>query len=279
MSEQILEALRAHFPVETIPGNAHTSAMIALGVPDTVAAALAVPGGSPPQELHVTLAFYPAPLGDPEKWAQLGQVLRGLAAAMPAPVCLLAGSGRFLGVSEGKDACILNVDAPGINELRQAAVNVSGQLGLPHSTLHSFTPHLTLSYAGPDAPHPMPRPQVPPFAFSGLELWVAGSKVVFPFAPVGVNLYRPAAVLAKADDAALDDRSAAQSLYAQLTGDLLAVTHSDRHIRRLTDHLNAHHTRAFEGLTAAIPAVRGSALEASALHHAAEAAGARRAGA
>ena len=282
MSEPIIHALRASQTVQVIPGNAHTSAMIALGVPDAVARQLMVPGGHPAQEMHVTLAFYPAPLGEPEAWETLAQVLQGLAAATEAPVCLLGGSGRFMGMADGKDACVLNVDAPGINELRQACVHVAERLGLEHSKLHSFSPHLTVSYEEPGTDHPMPRPSVPPFAFTGLELWVAGHKVVFPFAPVSLQSAIGAVVtrqFAKADAAQVDQRRPAQALLAQLTGDLLNVTNTDRHLQRETDRLHEHHARAFEGLTRAIPAVRGSELEEAALHHAGEMGGARRAGA
>ena len=282
MSEPIITALKASHEVQAISGNTHTSAMIALGVPDAVAQRLVVPGGHPAQEMHVTLAFYPAPLGEPDAWDTLAQVLKGLAAATEAPVCHLGGSGRFLNVSEGKDACILNVDAPGINELRQACVHVAERLGLEHSRLHSFTPHLTVSYEDAGTDHPMPRQKIAPFAFTGLELWVAGHKVVFPFAPVSLQSAIGAVVtrqFAKADAAQVDQRRPAQALLAQLTGDLLNVTNTDRHLQGETDRLHEHHARAFEGLTRAIPAVRGSELEEAALHHAGEMGGARRAGA
>ncbi len=281
MSEPIIQALRQTQQVQAIEGSTHTSAMIALGVPDDVAAHLAVPGGSPAQELHVTLAFYPAPLGEPAAWATLAQVLRGIAGATVAPLCTLGGSGRFMGVADGKDACILNVDAPGINELRQVCVGLAEQLGLHHSKLHSFTPHLTLSYEQADAPHPMPRPQVAPFRFTALELWVAGHKISFPFAAEGAGLpavrQEPVQFAKAATPAA--DPAQAQQLYAQLTGDLLTTANADRYIQRVTDRLHEHHQQAFAGLSAAIPAVRGSELEEAALHHAGEMGGARRAGA
>ena len=160
MSEPIITSLKASQQVQVIPGNTHTSAMIALGMPDAVAQQLVVPGGHPAQEMHVTRAFYPAPLGEPQAWDTLAQVLKGLAAATPAPVCHLGGSGRFMGLPDGKDACILNVDAPDINELRQACVHVAERLGLEHSKqaaqLHA-APHGELRGAGRRSSHAAPE--------------------------------------------------------------------------------------------------------------------------
>lgn len=269
----LLASLAALYDVVPAP-KPYKGIIVALGIPPQAARRVVVEGGTPADEMHVTLAY----LGNIEDhddalpFLHLAQALSDLAERTAPLTARFGGPGKFLGVSEGDDAAYLSVDSPALPALREACVRAVQAAGLKVDSTHGFTPHATLAYQAPGTPHPHEEPVPEPFTFSGLGLWIGGNRVSFPFNPAAQG---EADVFAKAD--AGDPRRAAQALLAQLGGDLARIDQQDRALVCAADHLHQHHAQAFAGLTQAIPAPRGSALEEAALFHAGEAAGARRA--
>ena len=143
--------------------------MIALYPPPAVAAQLALPGGEPAAELHVTLAYLGrlSAIGDLNKaTAALQKVWLG--AKLTGQ---LGGIGMFppSESSEGRAVAWVPVDVPGLAELRQAIVQELDGVGLAPKANHGWTPHLTLAYLEPGAAPPAPVPAAP-VTFN--EIWL-----------------------------------------------------------------------------------------------------------
>lgn len=137
----------------------HTGTFFALKVPPDVAKTLAVPGGEPPEKLHITL-FYKKGLTDEQ---------RSAAARVFVDACMklkggglrvkLGGIGRFSasGGSDGKDVIYASVDSPSLQLIRQAMAQRWSAEGIDPDVEHTFTPHVTLAYVDPSAPTPVHR--------------------------------------------------------------------------------------------------------------------------
>jgi len=139
----------------------HEGAMIALFVPPDEAARLVQdhPSALPAEELHLTLAF----LG---KTADLGErtrktvqtILEQSARALPPIAGHVGGKGQFDEVGEGgENAYFATFDAPLLSAFREVLAGELRGAGVPISTDHGFTPHITLFYAAdgetPDTPN------------------------------------------------------------------------------------------------------------------------------
>ncbi|MGA5134442.1 HK97 family phage prohead protease [Streptomyces olivoreticuli] len=132
--------------------------MIALYPPPEVAAQVAHPDGSAPEDLHITLAY----LGDDELGGNPDDlpVLVRTAVEGTAPLSgSIGGIGQFPDSGDGVPTWI-PVDVPGLAELRQqvadrlSASPFSGALRADHG----FLPHVTLGYELPDVPPASPVP-------------------------------------------------------------------------------------------------------------------------
>ena len=265
----------------------YSGIIIALEVPQGMAAHHAVEGGLDPKGFHVTLAF----LGNVQDHADALPFLR-LAAGLhalaghTAPIeAHFGGTGRFLGVDSGKGACYLSVDGADLPPLREQCFTLAQQCGLPPDTTHGFSPHVTVAYTDPDAPHPTGSVNKAPFLFRKLGLWIGGHRVNFPFrggvtGALGavVDFHFGQAEFAKADVPPANAQREAQTLLAQLGGDLARLDQQDSQMRQHAQQKGAAHRQMFDRMAQAIPAPRGSALEEAALHHAEEAARAERVG-
>lgn len=160
---------------------APTGCAVMLVPPPDVAAALAVPGGDPAQDLHVTLCFLgdTTDLGDAPP-PRLALMLLFFAALHPPVAGEYSGVGRFSG--DGLDAAYLSLDAPALPALRESLVAGLAAVGTPARTDHGFSPHTTLAYVAPDAPLPVDRIDPTPVAFAAVELWWGAARTSFPFA-------------------------------------------------------------------------------------------------
>lgn len=133
----------------------HTGAMIALYPPLSLAKALAVPGGEPADELHITLAY----LGEAAELT-MGQldtikaVVEAVARATEPITCRVSGLGRFNAPEGEPEPWYASVDAPGLVELRTALVRALAANGIEIAADHGFTAHMTLSYLLPGTPAP-----------------------------------------------------------------------------------------------------------------------------
>jgi 2'-5' RNA ligase len=126
--------------------------MVALFPHPEVAEELAVRGGSPPDDLHITLVY----LGDVADRTPAGVILGAstdrivaaatTAAAMQPPLSgTIGGIGTFPANGDGVPVWA-PVDVPGLSALREALVEALDEQGAPTRSHHGFTPHMTLGF-------------------------------------------------------------------------------------------------------------------------------------
>jgi 2'-5' RNA ligase len=126
--------------------------MIALYPPLDVAQDLAVDGGLPPEEMHVTVAY----LGDTADIDVdvLREVVAQLAERQPFTV-QLAGHARFTGGD--KDVIVALADSPDLEDLRRDTLDALYERGIEIPRDHGYTSHCTLTYIDPDDEAPLDR--------------------------------------------------------------------------------------------------------------------------
>lgn len=168
----------------------HTGMMLALFPDATTAKRLAIPGGEPASELHVTLAY----LGDMQDEPnddmlrpctspfKIRDAISMVATQAGALAGMVGGVGRFSASpdSEGKDPVIVLVDVPGLNEFRAHLVEAVQAAGYFVAENHGYTPHLTLDYIDADAPMPIETVPPLPLRFDTAWLCVGDQRVPFP---------------------------------------------------------------------------------------------------
>lgn len=131
--------------------------MVAFLLPEDVAQAIAIPGGEPPEDLHMTLCY----LGKLEDLAQ-ETVERTLAcvqaftARRPPLAGQISGIGRFDAstTSDGDEVIYASFDSPELAGLREDLVRELEYEGAYPKNDHGFTPHITLAYVKPGEPGP-----------------------------------------------------------------------------------------------------------------------------
>lgn len=142
--------------------------------------ALALPEGTPAEELHITLGYFGDITElDPEEDEKLRQACILTASWINPFVVTLGGLIRFSG--EGQDAFVLNADSPEIDNARGAFLENLQMTGakMPDST-HGFTPHCTLGYLNPDDSLPFDRWDPVEVPVTAVELWWGETPDVFP---------------------------------------------------------------------------------------------------
>lgn len=170
----------------TSAASQQTGAMIALMLAPEVARALALPGGEPPSDMHITLAY----LGEAADWtpAQRGRLSACLARFASTHI-LPAGEsgpvGQFPVGEENKYPIYVSVNIPGLQAFRAQLVADLARDGLPYDTTHTtYVPHITLAYldADLDAGARPPINSVPlvPLRFDAITLAMAGARTTFP---------------------------------------------------------------------------------------------------
>lgn len=137
--------------------------MIALYPPADLAETLAVDGGLPPGELHVTVAY----LGDAADIDAdiLEEAAAELAGREPF-TARLAGLARFTGGD--KDVLVALVDSPDLEDLRRDTLDALHERGIQIPRDHGYTAHLTLTYLDPDDPAPLDRLEPADIDFTAL---------------------------------------------------------------------------------------------------------------
>lgn len=148
--------------------------MVCLYLDPATAAALAVPGGQEPETLHVTLAFLPNGVQDPE---QLTPILALLAEWFDPLDGVLGGFGMFAPGPDGVPVIGLP-DVPGLDELRVAVVEALEEAGVDVAHNHGFQPHVTLAYGDTEIDPSVLGTQL---AFDHLSLQVGVERWDFPF--------------------------------------------------------------------------------------------------
>jgi hypothetical protein len=86
--------------------------------------------------------------------------------------------------SDAKEVFYASVDVPGLADLRSSIESALCEAGCPPSTVHGFTPHVTLAYLDPDEANPVDR--VP-----SLDLTVEAVTVMLGEARIDIPLARP----------------------------------------------------------------------------------------
>lgn len=125
----------------------HSGVIVAMRVPEEVAQQLALPGGEPVENLHVTLCY----LGDRDAWSadELGILVRTVSETARATPPL---GGRVSGVGAFANGDLrvhhATVDMPGLAEFRARLVRALDAAGISQDDEHGFDPHITLRYAG-----------------------------------------------------------------------------------------------------------------------------------
>lgn len=138
--------------------------MIALYPPLELAEQLAVEGGLPAEDLHVTVAYLGAAVdvdGD-----ALREVVAELAGRRPF-TAQLAGLARFTGGD--KDVLVALVDSPDLEDLRRDTLDALYERGIQVPREHGYTAHLSISYLDPDETAPLDRLEAQPVGFTALS--------------------------------------------------------------------------------------------------------------
>lgn len=162
-----------------------TGVAVVLTFPQEVSESLAMPDGTPPDEIHITLGYFGSTDEmDPDAEDDLRVICEYMATQFAPFVVNLGGLIRFSG--EGQDAFVLNADSPLVNEMREmlaveiaeTAYRKDGSLAI--DTTHGFTPHCTLGYLDPTDPLPFDRWEPVEVPVVSVELWYGTDRYVYP---------------------------------------------------------------------------------------------------
>jgi len=150
--------------------------MLALYPPPSLAGDLAVPGGLPAAEMHVTVAY----LGDAAdvdltKFTAAAETLLDRAPVRGA----VSGHARFTGGAS--DVIVALIDSAGLEDLRGAARTALAGAGIEIPREHGYTPHLTLRYQDADDPDPLWRLPARPVTFTHLAVVWGKERTNLPF--------------------------------------------------------------------------------------------------
>lgn len=127
-------------------------------LPATLSQHLALPGGEPILDLHITLACLTGDeqeWADPARWERLTETVQRWASAHDPQVLRTNGLGRFTG-DAATYPLYASVDCPTIQVFRADLVQALSEAGFMTDTTYGYTPHITLAYL----PQGMPLPDV-----------------------------------------------------------------------------------------------------------------------
>jgi hypothetical protein len=207
MPAQIAAARRREPGTAAAGGDANpTGVMVAFYLQPSVAADVALDGGEPADDLHVTLAF----LGDSADLPDPG-ALQTVVAGWAAQVAPLAGEISGVGLFTAGDGPVtyLSLDLPSLPKTRQSLIDALVAAGQPVSFGHGFTPHVTLAY---DDRVDDGRPAAgEPIAFDSVAVVIGGDRTDYPLTGTLAAARRHAARHAHAAAAPDPGSPAAQS--------------------------------------------------------------------
>lgn len=125
-----------------------TGVMVAWMLPRHVAEMIAVPGGEPLQDLHLTLAYLgQASAMSPDESRKLVGIVGEVCNRHLQLVGTLNGFGRFTGKPDADTEPLwVGVNLPGLLTLQADLVEALKASGLPVSTEHDYSPHITVAY-------------------------------------------------------------------------------------------------------------------------------------
>jgi len=153
-------------------------AMLAVTIPNNVAARIAIPGGEPPEDLHVTLFYFydNADLNDDQR-----TIIRRLASSLAAEYeefeIRLAGTDVFEENDERPLFAV--VVSPSLEEYRRRLAVALDLANITYSKEHEYQPHLTLKYLNSEARPSLTVNEL--FTVNNLDAWFAGKRIPIPF--------------------------------------------------------------------------------------------------
>lgn len=169
----------------------HEGLLVSLVPPADVAAKLALEGGEPASELHVTLTYSKAEEPyDELTWCRVVTRIQQYVANYLGPFTgQIAGVGRFSATptSDGKDVFYASVDVPGLSALREMIRETVRGAGCAAAKDHGFTPHMTLAYLEPDAEAPLARLEPIRVRFDHIRVSLGGRSVPIPLPSTSTN--------------------------------------------------------------------------------------------
>lgn len=179
------------------------SVMLALWMPSGLAKSIAVDGGEPADDMHVTLGYFGKVGRDlsPEqsdliykcasKSAQAGAPIKGR----------ISGIGRFTAThtSDHKDVMYASLDAPGLGKFRHGLMEeIHKCANIMKSEIHDFTPHVTLKYLAHDEPSPIHRIDHHEVQFAHLVMAVGKERRPIPLGEVE-QMYKAVCEIVKSE--------------------------------------------------------------------------------
>lgn len=151
-------------------------AMLALVPPMGVATHLSVENGTPPDDVHLTVAYLG--LADDVDHDTLLRAAKTLC-KRPSVVGRLSGHAVFTGGE--RDVLVALVDSADLEALRRDALDALRDADLPFSTTHGYTPHMTIRYLDDDEELPFDRLSSEPVEFQLLTVVHGQERTDFPF--------------------------------------------------------------------------------------------------
>lgn len=165
-------------------GDFSDSACVVLTFSENAKQQLAIRGGLPPSELHITLGYFgkTSDLGERAR-AELRIMCKRIASGVGPIKVNLNGITRFSGQ---EDALVVNADSPTIGHLHTSLMDGARARDIGNGSEHGFTPHMTLGYLNHDDPMPITRWAPVEIVVNGIELWWGESREWFE---LGVTKY------------------------------------------------------------------------------------------
>lgn len=161
----------------------HKGLLVAAWLDTELANQLAIPGGEPADQLHITLCYCPdiTDISDVAIARALDRV-SWVGESFGPLVGQVAGIGRFNGseATDGQDVLYANVDVPGLELVRQMVAEMMDSSGCMPSMAHGYTPHITLAYIDPTAPFPMNRIESRSLVIKSLWLSIGDRRTEIP---------------------------------------------------------------------------------------------------
>jgi 2'-5' RNA ligase/transposase-like protein len=132
-----------------------TGMMVAFLLDPKTAQQLAIPGGEPADDLHITLAY----LGDTADFVGSIDHLVGtidlFARTMQPLAGRVSGIGRFITDGEDVTPVYASVDMEGLQSFHDELIDHLSSLGYDAASNFAYNPHITLAYIGSDASMPV----------------------------------------------------------------------------------------------------------------------------
>jgi 2'-5' RNA ligase len=153
--------------------------MVAFGLPEETATALAIEGGVPADELHVTLAY----IGDVEDLSDPTGLIAAVTSfsvdAIPVKA-QVTGFAIFVGDDESDCVAVALIDSPSMGRLREDLCRQLGYEGVDYSREHGFIPHVTLAFGSYEELTQLPMPAKTDLVLTHVAVAVGGAVQQFP---------------------------------------------------------------------------------------------------